>query len=244
MFSGKYTALAGALSREQAMANISNNLANVNTVGFKKDQLNFRVVLEEAKQGVDTETYNKQLYGSTTDFSQGAFRVTNNPYDIAIDGEGFFKVSDSNNNTYYTRNGALTLDQDGTLKTTDGFSILDDGGQPISITNLGDQNISILENGSIYVNDAQVGRLQLFTIEDTTKLTKAGNQLFKLDPNAAATEQNDARIVQGSLELSNTNMMNEMAYMINTSNKFDVLHKVIKSYSTLGEKQSELGTVG
>ncbi len=243
MLSGKYRALAGALSREQAMDNISNNLANINTVGFKKDQLNFRVVLEEAKQGVDNETYNKQLKGSATDFSQGAFKVTNNPYDIAIDGEGFFKVS-AGNNTFYTRNGAFVLDKNGALKTSDGFKVLDDSGQPLIINNTGADNITFNENGNIFVNGAQIGRLQIFTIDDTTKLQKAGNQLFKLDSSGNETEQEEARIIQGSLELSNTNIMAEMALMIDNGHKFDMLHKVIKSYSTLSEKQNELGTVG
>ncbi len=243
MLSGKYRALAGALTREQAMANISNNLANVNTVGFKKDRTNFRVVLEEAKQGVDTEKYNKELTGSTTDFSQGAFKVTNKPLDIAIEGEGFFKVSD-NNNTFYTRNGSFIIDEEGTLKTTNGFVILDEGEQPIIINNAQEDNISFSETGTIFVNGAQAGRLQLFTVDDREKLLKAGNQLFKLNPSATATEQENARIIQGSLELSNTNMMTEVSHMINTNHNFEVLHKVIKSYSKLGGKLSELGSVG
>ena len=118
MVSGKYSALTGAIAREQAIANISNNLANINTSGYKKSRLSFEALLAGKKQ---TEVANGINYTRTrvnfTDFSGGALRQTDNPLDMAIHGDGFFKVLGSDG-VRYTRRGDFVVNSQGILSTS------------------------------------------------------------------------------------------------------------------------------
>jgi len=111
MVSGKYSALSGAISREQSMANIAANLANVNTVGYKKTSVSF----EEAK-GINYS----RIKGNFSDFTPGPITETGNPLDIAIHGDGFFKVQGPDG-MLYTRRGDFVLDQTGNLQTSNGL---------------------------------------------------------------------------------------------------------------------------
>ncbi len=245
MVSGKYSALSGAVAREQAMANIANNLANVSTIGFKRDRISFEAMLRGSRQVEQARGINyNRIRTIGTDFSQGGLRHTGRVLDVAIDGEGFFKIRNQGK-TFYTRTGSLALDQNGTLKTTAGYPVLGDSGQVIQLPDSSGQAVSIDEQGNISVNGAPVGaRLQVFAVSDPSRLKKVGNDLFTLEPGATDRVSTSARIVQGSLETSNVNMMAEMVRMIDTQRRFEALHKVLKSYSTLGERQNELGTVG
>ncbi len=245
MVSGKYSALSGAVAREQAMANIANNLANVSTTGFKRDRISFESMLRGSRQTQQARGINySRIRTIKTDFSQGGLRQTGRALDVAIEGEGFFKIRNQGT-TYYTRIGSFALDQNGTLKTTAGFPVLGDSGQVIQLPDTQGRAISIDEQGNISVNGAPVGaRLQVFTISDSSRLKKVGNNLFTLESGGTDQVAESARIIQGSLETSNVNMMEEMVRMIDSQRKFEALHKVMKSYSTLGERQNELGTVG
>ncbi len=245
MVSGKYSALSGAVAREQAMANIANNLANVSTTGFKRDRISFESMLRGSRQTRQTRGINySRIRRIETDFSQGPLRQTGRSLDVAIEGKGFFKIR-SRGTTSYTRVGSFALDQNGTLKTTDGFAVLGDSGQEIQLPDAVGKPISIDEQGNISVNGTPAGaRLQVFTVSDTSRLKKIGNSLYTLQSGATGQVAESARVIQGSLETSNVNMMEEMVRMIDTQRKFEALHKVLKSYSTLGQRQSELGTVG
>lgn len=244
MVSGKYSALSGAVAREQALSNIAANLANVNTTGFKKDRISFAAMLKGAKQTSDTRGINyARIRTIGADFSQGGLATTGRALDVAIDGPGFFKVQ-KNNETFYTRAGRLTLDSSGMVKTEDGFTILGDGDSPLQIDTALGKDIVIAESGEISVNGTLAGsRVQVFSIEDQDKLVKVGNSLYTL------TEGGDEplaeyRVLQGSLETSNVNMMEEMTAMITSQRSFEAHTKVIEGYSKLSEKQDELGSVG
>ncbi|NOQ45260.1 MAG: flagellar basal-body rod protein FlgF [Desulfobulbaceae bacterium] len=245
MVSGKYSALSGAVAREQAMANIANNLANVNSSGFKKDRISFESLLRGSRQVEEAKGINySRIRKIGTDFSQGAMQMTGKPLDVAISGEGFFKVRNKNE-IYYTRLGNFSVDNNGMLKTESGFSVLGSGNQPLQLDDAAGKKLTIDETGNISVNGMLAeAKLQIFKVTDVSKLKKTGDTLFTLEQGASDQPTEDARIIQGSLEASNVNMMEEMVMMIDTQRKFEAYHKVLKSYSTLGEKQSELGTVG
>jgi len=244
MVSGKYSALAGAVGREQAMANTANNMANINTIGFKRDQVSFESVLRDAKQNGDARGINFSRIGKTvTDFSPGPMRVTGNALDLVISGKGFFKVS-KDAETYYTRQGNFTIGANGMLQTADGFALLGEGGNPISLSSDGSEKISITSQGDIVVGNSSSGRIGLFSIDDTSKLKKHGDGLLKLDDSGNASPSTDAQIIQGSLEMSNVNAIEEMANMIDGMRTFETYQKVLKSYNDIDAKQSELGSVG
>ncbi|MDH4317153.1 MAG: flagellar basal-body rod protein FlgF [Desulfobulbaceae bacterium] len=243
MVSGKYSALSGAVAREQAMANIANNMANLSTVGFKKDTISFEAMLRGARQRQTTKGINySRINAITVDFSQGPLRVTENKLDMALDGKGFFKVN-GQDGTYYTRQGNFKLDSNGGLTTQSGHPVLDSGGQPITLTEL-TEPISVDDKGNISVGGFVQAQLGVFEFADPTKLKKVGSTLFQTTPENPEIVAEDTRVIQGSLELSNVNMMEEMVLMINTNRKHEAYHKVLKSYSKLSDTLGELGSVG
>jgi flagellar basal-body rod protein FlgF/flagellar basal-body rod protein FlgG len=245
MVSGKYSALSGAVAKEQALSNVASNLANTNTTGFKKDRISFAAILRGATQTNDAQGINfARIRAIGTDFSQGGLQPTGSPLDVAIDGEGFFKVQ-KNNEIFYTRAGHLMLDETGMVITPDGLNVLGASDDPLQIDTTAGKNIAIAEDGSISVNGTISGsKIQVFSVEDIGKLTKAGNSLYKLDEGTAAQPLETSRVIQGSLESSNVNMMDEMTAMISTQRAFEAHYKVLESYSRLGDKQDELGSIG
>ncbi|OQX20590.1 MAG: flagellar basal-body rod protein FlgF [Desulfobulbaceae bacterium A2] len=244
MGSGKYSALAGAVSQEQAMASITNNLANVNSTGFKKDRLSFESLLRDARQTEAAQGVNyTRIRSIQTDHSEGPLRATGNDLDLAIHGDAFFKVQDSQGNAYYTRKGSFMVNSNSELSTDEGYLVLGEGGGPVTLPSMGGKPVAIAENGLIVLDGAEVGQVGLFAVEDPSQLVKKGNALFTPPPDGTERPVENTRIIQGHLEMSNVNMVEEMALMIDTTRKHETLHKVLKSYSTLAEKQDELGTV-
>ena len=243
MVSGKYSAVSGALTRELAMSNIAANLANINSNGFKKDRIGFSALLTGAKQARETQGIN---YARTrvieTDFSQGGMQTTNRSLDVAIDGPGFFKVS-KNNEIFYTRAGHLNLDSNGTLMTDDGCLVLGAGNAPMQLDTSQGKDIVIAESGTISVNGEESGgSLQVFTIPEESKLTKVGHSLYKLEQGGDQPAA-EFRVIQGNLETSNVNMIEEMTAMIASQRAFEAHAKVVESYSKISEKQDELGSI-
>ena len=244
MVSGKYAVLSGAIARQQALANISNNLANVNTTGFRKSRAGFEALLKGSKQRRQSEGIN---YGRVRtmgiDFTQGPLRQTGRELDVAISGQGFFKVR-NNGQFLYTRNGNFYTDQNGTLKTAEGYEVLDSSSQPIQLPLVEGKKIFIDQAGVISVDNRPTNaRIQVFTLSDPSRLKRLGASLFQAPQGVRSRPTDQAAVVQKHLEGSNVNMVEEMVLMIDTQRKFESNLKALKNYSKLGEKQSELGTV-
>lgn len=244
MGSGKYSALSGAIAREQAMSNVAANLANTSTTGFKKNRISFASVLRGTQQTAEAGGKNMaRIRTISTDFSQGGMQTTARPLDVAIDGEGFYKVR-KGEETYYTRAGRFMLDENGMLKTEDGANVLGAGNDPIQIDTALGKDIYIAETGEISINGAIAGtQIGIFSVGDTKQLTKVGDSLYKLEQ-GGDQPMTDFRLLQGNLETSNINMIEEMTAMIATQRAFEANSKVLEGYSKLGEKQDELGSVG
>lgn len=248
MVSGKYSALAGAVSREQSINNIAANLANVNTTGYRRSLVSFESILRGEKQIKEANGINyTRVNRNYTDFSPGALRQTGNPYDMAIHGEGFFKIGGPDG-PLYTRRGDFSIDEEGTLRTSNGLPVLDDGNGEITIPDTDIGKVNIDDDGTIYIltrdgAKAEVGRVAVVGIEDTNNLKRREDTMFELE-NGAEVPLENFRVVGGTLELSNVNMTEEMTKMINSYRTFETYHKVLKSYSTIGDEQDDLGTVG
>ncbi|PID72045.1 MAG: flagellar basal-body rod protein FlgF [Desulfobulbus propionicus] len=244
MVSGKYAALSGAIAREQALDNVASNLANVNTTGFKKNRISFESILRESRQITHAKGINySRIRHIGTDHSQGSMQETGNPLDLAIEGEGFFKL-DKAGASYYTRSGHFMLDQNGMVTTADGYNLVGRGNAPLKLPDAAGRTIVISQNGTISVDGIASGKqVQLYTVEDQQQLKKVGNTRFQLDQGNDLPMQ-EFQVLQGRLETSNVNMMEEMAVMINTQRKFEADMKVLNNYSTLSDKQDELGSVG
>ncbi|MDR3090150.1 MAG: flagellar basal-body rod protein FlgF [Desulfobulbaceae bacterium] len=249
MTSGKYSALSGAIARDQAIAHISANLANVSTTGYKRRGLSFEAMLRGEQQTNKAKGINySRVKTVNTDFSPGPLKHTENPFDVAIHGEGFFKVQGPNG-ALYTRRGDFVTDQAGILRTSNGMMVLDNGGGPITIPNADTSQVSIGESGIVAIVNAdggadEVGQVAVVGIDNLRNLRQEENTMYSLGEGAAETElATPFRLVQGSLETANVNMTEEMTNLIDNYRAYENYHKVIESYKALGEQQDALGTL-
>lgn len=249
MGSGKYSALAGAISREQTIANITNNLANVNTSGYKKSMVSFETVLKGEQQATAAKGMNyNRVRNNFTDFTQGAIRTTADPLDMVIHGEGFFKLQGPNG-ILYSRRGDMAINAEGLLTTSNGLPVLDEGGNKIIIPDTDTSQIAVGDDGTIYLLGLEgareeVSKLSIVDISDKMQLNRESATTFSVDNPTLEIPSENSRVIQGSLELSNVDMAAEMARMIDSHRVFETYHKVLKSYSTISEQQEELGTLG
>ncbi len=248
MVSGKYSALAGAISREQAIANISQNLANVSTSGYKRTLVSFESLLSGQKQTTDAKGINYSRISKTeTDISNGPLKDTGNPLDVALLGDGFFKVMGPEG-VLYTRRGDLVIGANGTLQTRNGLNVLDAANSEIVVSNASSGEIFINEKGEITLSSPDgtsniAGRLGIVTINDSSFLQREKDTTFSLRQGGEESPAENSVVVSGSLESSNVNMVEEMTGMINSYRTFETYHKVIKSYSDISSKQAELGSI-
>jgi flagellar basal-body rod protein FlgF len=249
MVSGKYSALTGAVSREQCMANIAANLANVNTVGYKKASVSFESLLAGARQRGEAKGINyTRIRKNIAEFSPGPIIETGNPLDMAIHGDGLFKIQGPRG-ILYTRRGDFVLDQDGTLQTSNGLPVLDESNGLITVPDSNTSRITVNSLGEVAVIDAEgnsstAGTVGVVTIDDTSKLKRETDTTFSLAANGRETVVEAPRLAIGSIETSNVNMTEEMTRMIDSLRTFETYHKVLKSYSDLSQKQDELGSLG
>lgn len=252
--------LVSASNGMQALINqndsTANNVANVNTVGYKKQNLIFKDIYDsnvsqKSAQTGDSSSLGELSVGSqvqkmTYDFSQGALQKTENVFDLAIEGDGFFKIQSNSGDIAYTRNGAFTMNNNGDLVTKDGEYVLDNRGRKIKIkTNdvvmRSMNDIIINEDGSIQLNNGLDSNLMqtigIYDFRNKEDMVYLGGAKFKPTDLATNPEVKAEKfsVTQGSLEMSNANIVNEMMKTISTSRNYEALSKIVKASSdTLG----------
>lgn len=217
-------AAQGALRQEKRFEILSNHLANANTTGFKTQTLSFDNLLQAHMN---------------LDFSQGMMQSTGNPLDLAIEGDGFFKIQTADG-VRYTRNGRFSLNNKGALVTGDGNPVLGKTG-PITLDSGGEQinetHIQISEEGHISLDGDTLGKLSVVSLSSPEKLTKQGGSLFFYD-GPAADEKPPARmsIEQGALEQSNVQATFEMTKMVETSRFYESFQKLMQTIDEMDAK--------
>ncbi|WP_419663722.1 FlgF: flagellar basal-body rod protein [Desulfosarcina variabilis str. Montpellier] len=232
MSGGMYLAAAGAMVQQMRLEVLANNIANINTNGYKGEQTIFRVAEEtagpveaQATGEIQPLTPYAPPFETRIDFSQGALRQTGNPLDVAINGKGFFAVQ-TPDGVQYTRQGSFSLNEDSVLVTPDGFPVLGEGGE-ITIE---EGKVEIDLQGGIYVDGDEVGRLQITYFEDPNTLQKVGNGRFlQTDETIVGEPPEDTTLSQGYLETANVNPIKAMTEMIETSRAFEAYQKVIQT---------------
>jgi len=242
MNSGLYSALSGSIAAMKRMDIISNNLANVNTPGYKKDKMLFESMLAGAAnppavpQGstADPILQKENVY---IDYGSGPISQSGNPLDLAIDGPGFFVIQ-SPEGPAYTRQGNFRLGADGTLVTSEGYQVM---GQNGSIRVQGG-SVEIDAKGVVTVDGTPSGTISVVDFPRPYNLKKTSSaQFLTVDPQVipqAAT----GSISQGHLEGSNVETITEMVQMIETSRYFDSCSKVIKGFDDMiGNAVNEMG---
>jgi flagellar basal-body rod protein FlgF len=234
-----YLAASGALACEQRLAILANNLANVNTVGFKKDICHFqRFLPAPAEASVEDQSSQLQApavwiaMGRSIDMSSGPLQSTGNKLDVALAGKGFFCVQ-APEGTQYTRNGNFTVDADGQLVTQDGLPVL---GQSGSIT-IDDPNVSIGEDGTISSDGNIIAQLRIVDFPQPDALQKVGDTRFApAGPDAVEQQPDNVVVREGFLEQSNVDVVRMMTEMIEVHRGFEFYQKVIRSVDDVNSR--------
>ena len=222
-----YVALSRQTGLRRQMDIVANNLANMNTSGFKGDKMMFVEHLTRSKGGhrpISEKIAYVRDIATVRDYSEGPLETTGNPFDLSISGEGFFTIQTDQGNQY-TRNGRFQLDQAGQLVNQQGHPVLAEGGQPVFFAP-GETNISISSDGTIATDNGDIAKLSLVTFENLQELRPNSGGLFATEAAPQAVEK--PNIQQGMLEGSNVMPIIEMAKMIDVHRTYDSVKKLIE----------------
>ncbi len=252
MIKGLYSAVSALVMNANRQQAISHNIANMQTPGFKQllttagefmpDQavytngnLNANKISYVGTLGLGT-----QIGQEYVDFEQSALQSTDNPLDLALDGDGFFTVQTPDGNRY-TRDGRFLRDSDNTLVTVDGYQVLDDAGQLIELP---DGDVSVSTEGVISVNGEEVATLGIGIFADPRdELQHTEGNLFT-GPDAS-TDEGTPRVAQGYLESSNTNPSQLMTQLVEVARSYEAAQKLVQNQDELlGKSIASLGRIG
>ncbi len=251
-----YTAALGMQNQQTRLEVVANNIANASTGGFKRASVFERNMIDARANFFNVQgdvEQNDPPIGSYYDFADGAFQQTHNPLDLAIEGKGFFVVQNEVGQDFLTRSGNFRISSDGEIVTPDGKKLMGESGaiqlndevlaeaqttKDNSLTNL-----RIAENGEVFVNDYEVGKLVIADVKNLESLQRVSNQNF------LATESTDIgfvnsdeiKIKQGWMENSNVNIIGEMIEMIELQRMFEAGSKVIQTNDSTLDKAIALG---
>lgn len=249
MISGLHTASTGMNAQEHNIAVITNNIANVNTMGFKKDRAEFQDLMYESLNysggrtsdtsqnptGIDAGLGVK-VSGIQKSFLQGDLQTTGNTLDIAIEGKGFFQISLPDGQTAYTKNGAFKVDEDGTIVNGNGYPM-----EPQIVIPNNVVDISIAQDGTITATDpangteVDVGQIELADFINPAGLNPLGSSMFQeSEASGAPTVDNPGtdqfgNVQQGMIELSNVSLVDEMVNLITAQRAYEANSKSIKT---------------
>jgi len=241
MIKGIYRAASGMLPRIKRQEVIANNLANVNTAGFKRQGV-FSEELGRAEQRIvpKQEGWETPMLSDIyTDFSQAVLDPTGNDLDIALDGSGFLVVESPDGQECYTRAGGFSLSTEGQLITPSGYSLVSDSG-PITIDADSDFKIGI--DGSISVNGEEVGKLALVDFEKPYNLERLDGSMFAAPDGVNPIEPEKLFVRQGYVERANVDVIKEMIDMISSFREFESNQKAIQiADETLQKTVNQVG---
>lgn len=229
MNSGLYAACAGLLARTQALEVAANNLANVNTNGYRAQVPTFRSLLanSELSSAGDPIAQAVNDFGvmgdSRLDMRQGSLQKTGNDLDFALQGDGWFAV-EAGGTRQYTRNGSFHVDRSGHLVTEEGNVV---AGAQGAIT-VPPGKLSVSNNGTISVDGALAGQIQVVAFAPGTEMTPAGNASFTAP--AGSERHSQAEVEQGALEGSNVNGISAAVDLVNLQRHADLLQQALTAF--------------
>jgi len=249
MQSALWISKTGLSAQDMALRTISNNLANVSTVGFKRDRAVFSDLMYQVQQqpgGLSSQ--NTQLpsgiqlgvgvrvAGTQKEFTEGSLQTTGQSLDMAVEGDGFFPITMPDGNVAYTRSGTFQLDQDGQIVTAQGYAL-----EP-AITIPSDSNaVTIGADGTVTASQAgsasptQLGSIQLVGFINPAGLEAIGNNLFLETASSGAAQQGTpgenglGEVIQGALETSNVSVVEELVNMVATQRAYEMNSKVVST---------------
>jgi flagellar basal-body rod protein FlgF len=242
MIKGFYAAVSGMVTNANRQELLSHNIANLDTPGFKQVLVSIEDFMETGVASSANRYIGELGLGAMTtpeviDFGQGALESTGNQFDLAIQGDGFFRI-ETPDGERYTRDGRFLRDSEGTLITTEGFSVLDDAGQPITLP---DGEIEISPAGLITSAGEEIGSLGIAFFSDPgQQLTVAHGNLYssETEPDGEGT----ADVAQYYLEMSNADPAQIMAQLMQVARSYEAAQKMVQNQDDLlGKTISSLG---
>lgn len=225
-----YKALSGAVAQMRRLEVTAQDLANVNTSGYKGQRLSFSEVLAKRLPPEERPGGLVAVGGQRTNLGQGDIQGTGNPFNLALEGDGFFAIRTSRGERY-TRNGSFTLKADGTLITPQGDAVLAEGG-PIKITG---GKMDVAGDGTVTSADGQVGQIKVVRFADSRQVTKEGANLFVSAP-ANVRPASAPRVLQGSLEQSNVSPIDGMISLIALNRQFEASQRAMTLMDSATQK--------
>jgi flagellar basal-body rod protein FlgG len=231
----RLTSITAYENQSKYYSTIANNLTNAQTPGFKRDIPLFRSLLEQ-KMGPSPYPLIKE---TRTLFQQGDLHQTGNALDLAIEGDGFFKLK-TPYGFRYTRAGNFKLSNEGVLTDSGGFPVMGKKGEIV----LKGKAITVNKDGTVEVEGAQVDQVAVATFSDLGLLKKEGQNLFRVEDSREERESQGSQVLQGTLEASNVNPIEEMVKMIDSLRTYESCLKMIQSQDELDSKAAnEVGRV-
>ncbi|MCI5603686.1 MAG: flagellar hook-basal body protein [Lachnospiraceae bacterium] len=260
MVRGLYTAYTGMLNQQYRLDTITNNLANATTTGYKREGATSRafddvlaIKVKDSSVGYINQNIGKMSLGvkigeNYVDYSQGSLVETENTYDLALEGNGFFSILFTNKNgeevVKYTRDGSFVTDAEGTLRTKDGDYVLNDAGTEIVVPTDAEE-VRIDELGNIYADGEYVDTLGITDFEDYNYLAKDTGENYLIAVDGATETEWSGKIHQGYTEASNINVVSEMVEMIEIARAYESSQKAVKTMDEMMDKSvNNVGKLG
>ena len=231
-----YIGLSLQVALQRKMDVIANNMANMNTAGFKAQRVMFQSYMMP-KNGTVTATDQMTMvsdYGTNRDNRPGAIQITNNPLDIALSGEGYISVQGPSG-TLYSRGGSMAISNDGTLVDQGGHPLLDESGSPI-VVQQDDKEINISQDGVVSARRGEIGKLGVFKF-DRQNFLKPIWQRSLPDERARAGGSRYTQVKQGALEGANVEPVSEMTQMIDVQRSYETIAKLMQ---TQGDQEKDM----
>lgn len=234
MIKGIYTAASAMRTNMSRMDITSNNLANADTGGFKKSNSVQRTFSEMLMSRIDRQGQTEigtlgsgvDITENYTDYSHGSIEHTDNGLDIALKGDGFFTVQ-TPGGVRYSRNGSFTLNSQNQIINEQGHLLLDKNGEPIQT--IPGREIAIDKDGQLFFGELEGERINVVDFADYRNLSKVGDNLYQTADGIEELPADDVLVMQGYLESSNVNIVQEMADMIQTTRAYETNQKVIQT---------------
>ncbi len=231
-------AAASMAELSQRQDRVAGNLANANTVGYRRDQA-FATALRE-RIDIEGAPQSTREAGQVADVAPGALLETGGTLDLALDGEGFFAVQGADGRTRYTRAGEFRMADDGTVRSPQGHALLRADGSPLTLPPSGGE-IAVSTAGEVSVGGLPIGQVQVVTVDAPGQLARLDGATF--DAAGAAARPSQARVRQGFLEGSNVDAVGEMVDLMAHVRLFESQQKALRTTDdTLGAVTRDLGT--
>lgn len=255
MIRGLYTAASGMLTKQAQQESLSNNIANLNTAGYKKDKVimkSFDEMVIQNINGASKSNAKGRIVGGVefgvgvdetkTYFTPGVIEDTGRSLDFAIDGEGFFTLEDAEGNEKYSRDGRFQIDSEGYIVNSQGYRLLveiDGLKMPVQVTN---SDISLNPDGT-FVNGEDTVKISITKFADTSTLAKESANCY-ISTDQSGEMDTESKVKQNALERSNVDMIETITEMISIMRSYESNQKVIQSMDeTLGKTVNEVGKV-